>query len=337
VTESVATGVVVAAAAAAALVVGWIVDAVLVARLRRSAETRGRRWGVALAKALRGQPEIWSVVITIALLPSFGVLSHADNALLLRLNAVAAIVSVTLFAARLAGWVIRGYLRQGNAPSGTIFVNLARAVVWVVGLLLVLGTLGVEVGPLIASLGIAGLAISLGLQDTLANVFNGLQLTLTRDIQPGDVVRLSSGEEGVVEDITWRATTLRSPSDDVVLVPNAFIGRSVVTRLSGAEAARSVIVPFTVVAATDLSRACDVALEVATEVQARVPSAVGDFEPTCRSRGFEGGGITLAVTLRVEAYGERFAVIDAFVRELHDRYHAEGIEFASPPMMRSGR
>ena len=93
-----------------------------------------------------------------------------------------AVLSVTLFFARLAGWLIRAYLTKDTvaAPSGSIFVNLARLLIWAIGITFMLGVLGVQIGPLVASLGVVGLAVSLGLQDTLANFFSGLQITMSR-------------------------------------------------------------------------------------------------------------------------------------------------------------
>jgi small-conductance mechanosensitive channel len=83
-------------------------------------------------------------------------------------------------------------------------VNLTRIVIFGIGILVILHSLGISIAPLLTALGIGGLAVALALQDTLSNLFAGLHILMTRQIKPGDYIRLESGEEGFVVDITWR-------------------------------------------------------------------------------------------------------------------------------------
>ena len=84
------------------------------------------------------------------------------------------------------------------------------------GFLVVLQTLGVSIAPLLTALGVGGLAVALALQDTLANLFAGIHILASKTVQPGDYIRLSSGEEGYVVDINWRQTTVRQLSNNLV-------------------------------------------------------------------------------------------------------------------------
>ena len=77
--------------------------------------------------------------------------------------------------------------REGSRlPSTSIFVNIARATVWVIGGISVLAALGVSIAPLITALGVGGLAVGLALQPTLENVFSGIQVLASSQIEPGD-------------------------------------------------------------------------------------------------------------------------------------------------------
>lgn len=310
-------------------VVGFAIDAIVVGLLRHSSGP-GTRMRGAIARALRGQPEIWAILIAIALFRPFDFLYTRVPLWIDRLTILLAVLSVTMFAARLAGWLIRAYLSKDTvaAPGGSIFANLARMIIWAIGLTIMLGALKVEIGPLIASLGVAGLAVSLGLQDTIANFFSGLQITTSRQIQPGQYIRLSTAEEGTVLDVTWRNTTLRSPSNDLVIVPNSIIARSQITNFTANSEEHVVAIPFTVAYGSDLDRVSAVAVAVATEVRNELDGAVVDFEPTCRFRALGPDGVSAAVTIRVERFQERLPIVSELVQRLHARLAEAGIEFA---------
>jgi len=300
-----------------AVLIGLILDGAIVWSLRHEVGS-GHNVRRSMAGALRGQPEVWAVLIALWVTSPFEFLGPDAVASVNKAISVLAVLSITVFIARLAGWLIRVYLGQGSvtAPSGTIFVNLARLLIWAIGITITLGVLGVKVGPLMASLGVVGLAVSLGLQDTLANFFSGLQITLSRQVQPGDYVRLGTGEEGTAYDVTWRNTTLSSPSGDQIIVPNSLIDEE-----------HTAVIPFTISYGSDLALAKSVAEKVATEVRDAQPEAIADFEPTCRFTVFQPQGVQGSVTIRVVRYQDRLPVVDAVVTALHSELAAAGICF----------
>lgn len=315
-----------------ALVVGWALDTAIVAVLKRE-DGVAHRIRASMARALRGQPEIWAILLAVAVMRPFDFATNTKSLEWVdRLTVVLAVLSVTLFLARLAGWLIRAYLSKDSvdAPSGSIFVNLTRMLIWAIGLTTMLAALQVQIGPLVASLGVVGLAVSLGLQDTLANFFSGLQMTTSRQIQPGQYIRLSTAEEGTVVDVTWRNTTLRAPSNDLVIVPNSVIARAQVTNFTADDEEHTSAVIFTVKYGSDLDKVEELALAVAREVRDEMDGTIKDFEPTCRFRAFSGEGISSAVTIRVERYQDRMPVVSELVRRLHARLGKEGLEFGVP-------
>jgi len=307
-------------------VVGLAIDLLMVSVLLRKGgpETRTQQ---SLGRALRGQPEVWAVLIGLAALKPFAFLPAAGEKWISRLIVIAAIISVTTFCTRLAGWMLRAYLRQDSvsAPSGTIFVNLARLVIWAISLTFILSALGVAIGPLIASLGVVGLAVSLGLQDTLANFFAGLQMTLSRQIQPGDYIRLALGDEGTVHDITWRNTTVRSPGGDLVIVPNAILGKAIITNFTSVDQMHTSAVAFTVAYGSDLAHIKGLAEAVAREVRDGAEATVKEYEPTCRFTEFKLDGVSGSVTIRMDRYRDNLPIVGELVMRLHERLIAEGV------------
>ncbi len=315
---------------AGALVLGWALDWVINRLLRHQSGPAHRARG-AVARALRGQPEIWVVLLATAIARPFDFVPPSTLRWIDRLVLVLAVLSVTLFLARLAGSLIRAYLSKESvdAPSGSIFVNLSRLLIWAVGLTVMLGVLGVQIGPLVASLGVVGLAVSLGAQDTLANFFSGLQITMSRQIQPGQYIRLSTGESGAVTDVTWRNTTMRSAKNDLVIVPNSVIARSLITNFTTDEEEHAVVIPFTVAYGSDLEEVERIGLSVLREVRDEMEEAVQDAEPLCRFPGYENAGVSAILIIRVYRYEEQWALTSAIVQRFHARLTERGIKFGS--------
>ncbi len=88
------------------------------------------------------------------------------------------------------------------------------------GLLVILQNIGVNVGALVATLGVGGIAIALAAKDTVANIFGSVMIFVDRPFQIGDWVNVG-GVEGVVEEVGFRSTRIRTFYDSVVTVPNA--------------------------------------------------------------------------------------------------------------------
>ena len=147
---------------------------------------------------------------------------------------VVVILGITAIVARLLTRFLRRVLHfneQKALPSSSIFVNIARAAVWVTGICIMLSTsFNVNVSAAITALGIGGIAISLGFQDTLSNLIGGLQLSLLRIIKPGDNISVGS-ESGVVRDVTWRHTTIKHSAGEEISSPNAIINKTALVQL----------------------------------------------------------------------------------------------------------
>lgn len=321
----------------ACVVAGFVVDQIVYRLVRARAESSHSSAIAQLAKGLHWLPTWTGVVVgawvALPLLELTGTLAvrAAQGVRLL------AIVVITAFSARILGRLVRAYTSREDTPlpSGSILVNVTRAVVWVVGLLSVLGTLGVSIAPLLTALGIGGLAVGLALQPTLENLFSGIQLLASRQIQPGDFIRLESGEEGTVLDITWRNTCVQKPSNDIVIVPNSVIARATVTNFTTSDPEFVLMVPVSFASAGDPDHVERIALEVAGEVIGEVDGAVRGSEPGARFADLTPPAAVLNVTMRCTSYQERIGVRHEFIRRLAKRFAEEGVE--APPVAMSGR
>ena len=316
----------------ASMLVGWLLGLLLGSGLRSVSRTRGWRAGTALADSLRGLPLLWGALVGAGvLLPTLDLALRYDRMALTWLK-VLWILSFTWLGVRLVGRLVGAWISREGAqvPSGTIFVNLARAAVFITGVLVALAAAGVSIAPLLTAAGVGGLAVALAMQDTLGNLFSGLQVVLSKQIKPGDFIRLETGQEGWVHDVTWRNTTIKQLSNDLVIVPNAVIGKSLVTNFTSMDEQHSVTVPFQVSYGADLAHVEHVVGTVACEVMSETPGAVAECEPIVRFREFGDWSIRGAVTLRASSYADRAALVHEFVKRLQARFAREGISFPLP-------
>ena len=145
------------------------------------------------------------------------------------------VIFVTLIALRVAqSWVVHA-MRRGRVDTGTqILVRRGLSIgIVVAGVLIVLGILGANPAGLVTVVGAVGLAFSLAIQDILKNFFSGVYLLLERPFRVGDRIKVKD-QEGIVENIGVRTTTLRTVQNVQVLVPNAMIFAEVVANHSHA-------------------------------------------------------------------------------------------------------
>ncbi|WP_458249401.1 mechanosensitive ion channel family protein [Streptomyces sp. MAI_2237] len=245
---------------------------------------------------------------------------------------VVLIFVVTLTAARviagLVGTVTQS--RSGVARSATIFVNITRVLVLAIGFLVVLQTLGISIAPMLTALGVGGLAVALALQDTLANLFAGIHILASKTVQPGDYIQLSSGEEGYVEDINWRQTTVRALSNNLIVIPNGELAKANMTNFMRPEQKLTITVQVGVAYDSDLEHVERVTCEVVAEVMKEIDGAVADHEPLVRFHTFGDSRIGFTVILGVGEFSDQFRIKHEFIKRLHRRYGQEGIRIPAP-------
>jgi small-conductance mechanosensitive channel len=120
--------------------------------------------------------------------------------------------------------------RKGFLHATTMFRLLIFTVTIILGIIIILNAIQFDITPMLAAIGIGGLAVALALQDPLGNFFSGLHILASSEIRPGDYLKLDSGDEGVVTDISWRTTTIRTLSNNLILIPNLKLSQSIITR-----------------------------------------------------------------------------------------------------------
>ncbi|MDI6784396.1 MAG: mechanosensitive ion channel family protein, partial [bacterium] len=201
---------------------------------------------------------------------------------------------------------------------------------FLIGLLVILQTLGLSITPILTALGVGGLAVALALRETLSNLFSGLHILASKQIKPGDYVKLDSGEEGYITDITWRNTTIKTLANNMVIVPNSKLASAIITNFHLPENNVKVYIPVGVSYTSDLEKVEKVTVEVAKEIMQEIPGGVPEFDPVIRYSEFADSSIKFTVVMYAKDFIDQYLIKHEFIKRLHKRYITEGIEIPFP-------
>jgi small-conductance mechanosensitive channel len=312
---------------AGAYVIGRVASHVAAKQLSRLARRTGSRWIDAVVEAVARRVPFWSLLVGIYIAAGFWILPEKiANALDKGLYVVAA-ASLTFLASEVLVRLVRthGPTIDPSLPTTTLTENLVRIVVVIVGLLVILAGLDLEITPILTALGVGGLAVALALQDTLANLFAGFYLTVAKHIRIGNYIKLSSGEEGYLVDIDWRASRLRQLTNNTVLVPNVKLSQSIITNYHSPDHEMAVTIEASVDYVSDLDRVERIVTEVARDVMRTVQGGVPGFDPLVRFHTFGDPRIGFSVILRAREFVDQYLIKHEFVKRLQKRFLAEGI------------
>lgn len=232
--------------------------------------------------------------------------------------------------------VLAGMTKIRNANSGNVVAsssiigNIIKVIVYCVGFLVVLQSLGISITPILTALGVGGLAVALALQDTLSNLFAGIQIIATKKINPGDFIRLDSGQDGFVEDISWRYTTLKTGTNNLVIIPNSKLAGVILSNFYFPNQEVQFDIMVGVDYNSDLEKVERVTIEVLKEVQKDFSDCVQQFEPFIRFQQFGESSIDFKAYLMTKTFGSQFLVKHELIKRIFKRFVQEGINIPFP-------
>lgn len=237
----------------------------------------------------------------------------------------AVIILVALYFARLMRKLLAAALKRAGADPG-VTVLLAQIVYWGVtalGFIVALGRF-VDLTALVASLGLAGFALTFALQDVLKNFVAGIMLLVQRPFTVGDYVQVMS-YEGNVTAVHSRSTEVRTGDGLTVLLPNASVLDNPIVNYTRTPE-RRIDVVFNLPYESDLARVRELSLKAVTGVPTYLDTPAPDvlFEDAA-------GGLSLRARLWVDAIQAPASVSkDRALSLIYDALKAEGIEMRYP-------
>jgi len=207
--------------------------------------------------------------------------------------------------------------------------NVLRFFVVVIAGIMILGALGLDVGPAIAGLGVVGIAVGFGAQSLVRDYLNGALILIENQFSKGDVVSLA-GVSGTVEDFSLRRTTLRDLDGVVHTVPNGEIHVASNRTRTWARINQDVTVAF----GTDIDAAIRVVEDLGKQMAAYPVWKRRILEPPRveRVERIEERGITLKILGTVRA-SEQWAAGGEFRKLLLEAFSRNGIKLPRPPQV----
>ncbi len=317
----------------ATLIVGlWARRLIFRALLRWSQKTQNKADDL-IVRSIRGPFMIWMLMLGIHLAAQVSSLPDRISNLIAKVMLILLIVSITAVAAKTASGIIQiyGNRMQGALPVTSLSQNLARLAVFAVGILILLNSLGVSITPILTALGVGGLAVALALQDTLANLFSGFYVSLAGYIRVGDYIKLDSGEEGYVNDIGWRSTTIRVLANNLIIIPNSKLGQAIVTNYHLPEKRMSLLVPVSVSYDSNPEAVERILVEEAKAGAAEIPGLLAQPEPFVRFiPGFGSSSLDFTLICQISEFVDQYLAQHELRKRIFARFRREGIEIPFP-------
>ena len=241
----------------------------------------------------------------------------------------------------LSGFIRMKFSSSSDITQSTLLDTIFRVAIYASGALIVLDYFNISIAPIMAAMGVGGMALTFGLKETLENVFSGLQIIVSKQFRVNDYIKLSTGDEGRVTDINWRYITVTPPSDsNVVVIPNKIIAGSVTTNYSQPRDDIVLIVPIGVGYESDLEHVEHVTIEVARELQIKIDGYEPEFDengkdrsplaPVVRYQKFNDSSIDFNAIMHVRSFTNQYLLKHEFIKAIKKRFDAEGINIPFP-------
>lgn len=316
----------------AALAAGIVADRLIRRYIDRHLAVEESSWKYVFIRSMHGVPIFFSFIIGLYWAIDAVEISPTLTKLLSYLLFTSSVLTITrVFARTVDGGVTMYFERSDkNLPKTTLLNNIFIGVIYAMGILVILQYYGVSIAPILTAAGVGGMAVALSLQETLANIFAGLHLILSKQLRIGDYIKLSSGEEGRVTDITWRFTTIIPVgASNTIVIPNKTIAGANITNYSLPSKQINISIPIGVSYDSDLAAVERITIEVAREVLARVDEDAS-ANPVVRFTSFGDSSIDFNVVLQSSVFDHQYIIKHEFIKAVTERYRAEGIDMPYP-------
>lgn len=278
------------------------------------ASATGQKLNLADMTVLRAQVGAW--------------LRSADGGVKIGLNIlkfVAIVLVFWLLARILGGFTAAGVRRLPRASSllGPVLAGAVRRLTVIVGLVIGVSMFGVNIGPLLALIGAAGLVIGLALQGTLSNFASGILILVNRPYDVGDVIT-AGGVSGKVEAMNLVSTSILTFDNQLMLVPNNEIWNGVITNVTG-KSTRRVDLTFGIGYADDM----DKAIEIIRGCIVKHPKVREDPAPTIKVHELGDNSVNI-IARPWTATSDYWDVYWDLMHEVKSRFDDEGVNIPYP-------
>lgn len=213
--------------------------------------------------------------------------------------------------------------RKGLVP---FLENVFRIVAGLLVVLVIFGIWGIDIGPVLASAGVLGVAIGFAAKDTVANLFGGLSVFFDQPYKVGDYVIVQDDYRGEVVEIGMRSTKIKTRDNVLLTAPNSVMITGVVVNETGHDDKLRIRIPLSVSYDTDLEFAESVLKEIMESHQEILDEPVSPV----LYRRFGESAIELEALGVLGNPARKGAVVHELIKLIHDRFQKEGIKMPAP-------
>jgi small conductance mechanosensitive channel len=204
-----------------------------------------------------------------------------------------------------------------------LIVSVVGKSLWVLVIIMILGRIGLDIGPLIAGLGLTGFILGFAFQDSLSNLASGVMLTLNRPFQIGDYVD-AGGVSGTVKAMDMMAVSLITPDNKKIIIPNKSVWGSAITNYTALDT-RRVDMAVGISYGSDIAKAKQVILKAVLSFDEVLP----DPAPTIEVVGLGDSSVKLVVRPWVNTT-DYWTILFAAYPKIKSALEANGIEIPFP-------
>jgi small-conductance mechanosensitive channel len=243
-------------------------------------------------------------------------------------------LSFTLVLSSFAGNMVRFYgaTVRGVKAVTSLSQKLVQFSILIVGIIWLLKVVfDFSVTPVLTALGVGGLAVALALQDTLSNLFAGFYVSVSGLVRIDDYIRLSTGEEGYITDISWRCTTMRTRFNNLVVIPNSKLGQTIYTNYFLPDGRMVASILIGVGPNSDLDQVEKILLEEAVAGASEITSVLTEPPPEVRfNPGPWNGAMIFQVVFSVGQFADLPLARSEVRKRIYSRLRRENIEINFP-------
>lgn len=204
--------------------------------------------------------------------------------------------------------------------------KILKAVVIILAVIFIFSSWRINISPLLATAGIAGLAVGLAVKDSLSNILGGLQLVLDRTFKVGDKVQLESGETGVILDIGLRSTKLKTYDNEVIYIPNGYLANAKIKNYTQPDLSIRVNVNFGVEYGSDIEKVKKVVLEAMKKIE----TVLEDPKPQVLFLKMSDFSLDFVARAWVKDYNEAYATWIKMTDEIYSALNKANIRIPFP-------
>ena len=328
-----------------AIFVGWCCNRYVSNQIDSHPILQKMTWKTALVRGLKGAPILIVVSLYLSFVTKMMSMPEPVEHLLTYVFFVILIITVMQVISRTATAILNNIIvaRHENLSETSLLTDMVSWSIYFMGFIIILAECDISITPFITAMGVGGMAVALGMQETLASVFAGFTMIFAPQIRNNDFVRLSSGQEGRIVDIAWRYTTIENLEGNTIVVPNKQIASAVLTNYSVPAQDIKVKLQCGVAYDSDLDKVEQVVLEVAQKIQDDVTKdilvskgkiaedeSVTTADPGIFFHTFGDSAIEFSVTLNCKDFTHQYRMKHEFIKALTKRFREEGIEIPFP-------